>query len=139
MLLYNGFFKCFLYYSFFECFLLILSEVNPMIDLGVYTYTEVFKATKESQVDYQTKKKEFHKFFLLETYPPGIHEVTGEKSIIKNFDIFLNAYIDVITENENKHINSDGKIKYDTYKNSRIYREKCYYDPIVMFVDTNYR
>ena len=56
MLLYNGFFKCFLYNSFFECFLLILSEVNPMIDLGVYTYTEVFKATKESQVDYQTKK-----------------------------------------------------------------------------------
>ena len=39
-----------------------MSEVNPMTDLGVYTYTEVFEASKQSQVHYQTKKKEFHRF-----------------------------------------------------------------------------
>ena len=122
-----------------------MSEVNPMTDLGVYTYTEVFETSQQSQVHYQTKKKEFHESYLLGKYPPGIHEVTGEKSIIKYFDIFSNADIDVLIENENRHINSNGEIdydqkrKYDTYKNSRIYREKSYYDPIVTFVDTNYK
>ena len=124
-----------------------MSEVNPMTDLGVYTYKEVFEPTSEdleTPLRYQRKKEKFHHTYLLQKYSPGIHEVTGDNSIIKYFDIFSNAYIDVLIENENRHINSNGeidydqKIKYDSYKNARIYREKSYYDPIVTFVDTNY-
>ena len=36
-----------------------MSEVNPMTDLGVYIYTEVFKPTKEeleTSLRYQRKK-----------------------------------------------------------------------------------
>ena len=55
----------------------------------------MFEPTKEeleTPIQYETKKKEFHKLYVFETYPPGIHRVTGDKSIIKHFDIFSNAY-----------------------------------------------
>ena len=68
-----------------------------MTDLGVYTYTRVFEPTKRElaqPIQYLKKKKEFHELYLLETYPPGIHRVTGDKSVIKYFDIFSNADID---------------------------------------------
>jgi hypothetical protein len=114
-----------------------MSEVNPMTDLGVYTYKEVFEPTSEDlqvPLRYQRKKKEFHDSYLLQKYPPGIHEVTGDKSIIKYFDIFSNAYIHYIEYINvlNNYFDMNGKLQqevkkqYNQYKNARIIKDKCY-------------
>ena len=125
-----------------------MSEVNPMTDLGVYTYKEVFEPTSEelqTPLLYQRKKEKFHHTYLLQKYSPGIHEVTGDNSIIKYFDIFSNAYIDYVEYINvlNNYFDMNGKLqqevkkKYNQYMNPRIIKDKCYYDPIVTFVDTN--
>ena len=121
-----------------------LYDVDPMTDLGVYTYSEVFNdkieyeveetevingkevvrriKKKEDPFDYLKRKDEFHQKYLLKEYPPGIHKVDKKNSKIKYIDIFSNAYT-----------------KYDTNvskNNGRVIDDKCYYDPIVTLVDS---
>ena len=121
-----------------------LYDVDPMTDLGVYTYSEVFNdkieyeveetevingkevvrriKKKEDPFDYLKRKDEFHQKYLLKEYPPGIHKVDKKNSKIKYIDIFSNAYTQYDSKTP-KH-------------NGRVIDDKCYYDPIVTLVDS---
>ena len=123
-----------------------LYDVDPMTDLGVYTYSEVFNdqlqeyeveetevingeevvrkiKKKENPFHYLKRKDEFHQKYLLKEYPPGIHKVDKKNSKIKYIDIFSNAYTQYDTDKPYKN-------------NGRVIDDKCYYDPIVTLVDS---
>ena len=121
-----------------------LFDVDPMTDLGVYTYSDVFDSKiqefyreiidennvvhtvkdYETRINYLARKKKFHEDYLIKPYSPGIHKVDKKNSEIKYIDVFSNAYTNYQKE---KHYKNNGKI----------YDDKCFYDPIVTLVDTN--
>ena len=119
--------------------------VDPMTDLGVYTYSDVFDeqlddievieiingeefVRKEKQfetpLDFEMRKKEFHQKYFIEKYSPGMHKVDEKNSEIKYIDIFSKAYTTYETDKP-----------YEP--NGRVIDDKCYYDPIVTLVDTD--
>ena len=118
---------------------------NPMTDIGIYTYKNVFVQVTEHSIQIQDQKTLFRNDNMLATYPPGVHQIDVGTNLsnIKYFETFSKLELDVPTididgtEEEQNEENYKPKTVHDESKlqNKRIYRDKCYYDPIVTFVD----
>ena len=81
-------------------------------------------------VENQKLKAIFKEENFLATYPPGIHRVEKNANNIKYFETFSSVDIDV-------SYTPKGYPDHSDLINKRVYKDKCYYDPIVTFVDSN--
>ena len=108
-----------------------MPEFNPMTDVGIYTYKNIFiPDNSRLNVGNQQHKAIFREENFLATYPPGIHRVEKNANNIKYFETFSSVDIDV-------SYTPKGYPDHSDLINKRVYKDKCYYDPIVTFVDTN--
>ena len=108
-----------------------MPEFNPMTDVGIYTYKNMFiPDDSKLNIGNQQHKAIFKEENFLATYPPGIHRVEKNANNIKYFETFSSVDIDV-------SYTPKGYPDHSDLINKRVYKDKCYYDPIVTFVDTN--